>query len=225
MKNKCLIVIEGLDGSGKSTQFDLTLEKLKLSEKKIKGISFPDYKEDSSALVRMYLGGEFGDKPGDVNAYAASSFYAVDRYASYKKHWEKEYNDGTVILCARYATSNAIHQMVKLDESQWKPYLDWLEDYEYVKLGLPVPDLVIFLDMPLEIIDQLLLKRYNGDESKKDLHETDKKYLKKCRKAALFAAKYWSWKVISCANSYGLLNIEEINEKISKEIEEVSFLI
>ena len=220
-----LIVIEGLDGTGKSTQFRITVDKLTEAGENIKGISFPDYKKQSSALIKMYLNGEFGNKPEDVNAYAASSFYAVDRYASFKKYWQQEYLTGSVILCDRYTTSNAIHQMSKINKENWDEYLTWLEDYEYKKLELPEPCLVIYLNMPDKISSELLSKRYKGDESKKDLHEKDLEYMKKCRESAEYAGKRWNWKIINCANESGLLPIEDINKKILKQIEEVISLI
>lgn len=165
--NKRLIVLEGLDGSGKTTQFNLIKEYLQAKGVKIKPISFPDYEQPSSALVKMYLNGEFGSDAQSVNAYAASSFYAVDRYASYKKFWEEEYLNGSCILAARYTTSNCIYQMVKLAPDQWDGYIEWLCEYEYNKLQLPKPDLVIFLDMPIEVSQKLMTERYSGDESKK----------------------------------------------------------
>lgn len=150
-----LIVIDGLDGSGKTTQFDIIREKLSEFHS-VKAISFPDYDNPSSALVKMYLNGELSESADGVNAYAASSFYAVDRYASYKLFWEENYKNGDLIFASRYVSSNAIHQMVKLPESEWDGYLEWLSDYEYGKLGLPVPSLVIFLDMPVEISQRLM---------------------------------------------------------------------
>ena len=169
---KRLIVIDGLDGSGKTTQFDIIKEILG-KKYSVKAISFPDYDQPSSTLVKMYLDGELAHDASEINAYAASSFYAVDRYASYKMFWEKNYNNGEIILASRYVSSNAIHQMAKLDESEWDKYLEWLMDYEYDKLGLPRPDHVIFLDMPVEISQRLMTERYNGDESKKDIHEAN----------------------------------------------------
>ena len=152
---KRLIVIDGLDGSGKTTQFDI-VKKLLGERYTVKAISFPEYDKPSSALVKMYLNGEISKNAADINAYAASSFYAVDRYASYKQFWEKNYNDGELILASRYTTSNAIHQMEKLPRREWDGYLEWLADYEYNKLGLPRPDCVIFLDMPVEISQRLM---------------------------------------------------------------------
>ena len=213
-----LIVIDGLDGSGKSTQIERVTEILS-KEYRVKTISFPDYANESSALVRMYLGGAFGDKPDDVNAYAASSFYAVDRYASYKLFWEQDYQADTVILAARYTTSNAIHQMSKLPKEEWDAYLAWLASYEYDKLGLPRPNGVIFLNMSKEASDRLLLKRYGGDESKKDVHERDQKYQSDCRTAAEYAAKKDGWTLIECCKGEEILPIETITEKILEAVE------
>lgn len=217
MKNK-LVVIEGLDGSGKSTQFEIIDRYFTQNNIPHKSISFPDYTNPSSALVKMYLGGEFSKNAKDINAYAASSFYAVDRYASYKLYWEEAYKMGDLILASRYVTSNAIYQMVKCDKSEWNEYLDWLYDYEYSKLGLPIPDLVIFLDMPIEVSQKLLAKRYEGDESKKDIHEVDIEFLKSCREAALYTAKKQNWKIINCSDGKSPLPVNVITERILNEI-------
>ena len=211
-----LFVIDGLDGCGKSTQFDLLSEAMEKQGGYFRTISFPDYSQPSSALVKMYLGGDLGGSPAAVNAYAASSFYAVDRYASYKCFWEKDYNGGATIIAARYTTSNAIHQMTKCDESQWDEFLAWLEHYEYDLLGLPRPDHVIFLDMPIEVSQKLLEKRYDGDAEKKDIHERDTSYLQNCRRAALYAAKKLGWIVIPCSRDGEPLPMQEIHEEILK---------
>lgn len=215
-----LIVIDGLDGSGKTTQFDIIREKLSENHS-VTAISFPDYDNPSSALVKMYLNGELSKSANGVNAYAASSFYAVDRYASYKMFWEENYKNGDLVLASRYVSSNAIHQMVKLDVSQWDGYLDWLSDYEYGKLGLPVPNLVIFLDMPVEISQKLMSERYGGDESKKDIHESNVRYLQSCRKSALYAAEKLGWKVVDCSRDGKPLSVEKINGKLLQLINEV----
>ena len=211
-----LIVIEGLDGSGKSTQLEL-LEK-NLIEKGIncQCVSFPNYKDDSSALVKMYLAGQFGSAPGDVNAYAASCFYAVDRYASFKKEWGGFYNDGGVIVSGRYTTSNAVHQCSKLPENEWEDFLSWLYDFEYNKLGIPKPDKVIFLDMPTEVSQKLLDGRYDKQGGGKDIHERDVEYLNRCRKAALFTADFSGWEKISCASNGEARTIDEIAEDVIK---------
>ncbi len=213
-----LIVIEGLDGSGKSTQVDLLKKRLESENIPLKQIKLPDYDDKSSTLVKMYLGGEFGPNPDDVNIYAASSFYAVDRYASYKRHWMKDYLSDTVILSDRYTTSNAVHQTVKLPRDEWDSYLSWLTDYEYNKMGIPAPTAVIYLDMPVEISQRLLSKRYCGDEVKKDVHEANVGYLKKCREAALYAAEKFGWSVIKCSDGEEPLPIEEIAESIYNEV-------
>ena len=209
-----LIVIDGLDGSGKSTQSDLVAQALRQQGKKVSQISFPDYQQPSSSLVKMYLSGVFSENPDDVNAYAAGSFYAVDRYASYKQFWEKDYREGSLILATRYATSNAIHQMGKLPRSEWENYLKWIEDFEYHKLGLPVPDLVIFLDMNRAVADRLLSQRYQGDESRKDIHEKNMAYLQHCRDTAGFAGRYWHWKKVDCDDGSMPLPLEQITAKI-----------
>lgn len=215
-----IIVLEGLDGSGKSTQFDKLTEYFKARGEKIKAISFPDYEKPSSTAVKMYLDGEIAGSASAVNAYAASSFYAVDRYISFKKYWEKEYNEGTFILAARYVTSNCIYQMTKLSEDKWESYLEWLEDYEYGKLELPKPDKVIFLDMPIEISQKLMSARYDGDESRKDIHEKNIEYLYACRSAALYTAKKQGWHIVECSRDGEALPIEEIFGKLLKIINE-----
>ena len=214
-----IAVLEGLDGSGKSTQFEMLDRYLTDKGIKHKSISFPDYDNESSALVKLYLSGKIGSSPSDVNAYAASSFYAVDRYVSYRQFWEKDYKDGAFISAARYVTSNCIYQMTKLPEEKWEEYIQWLEDYEYRKLGLPRPDQVIFLDMPIEISQKLMSGRYNGDEAKKDIHEADVSYLHACRKAALFTAERCGWKLISCGSAGDAPRpIDDIFADIIKEL-------
>ncbi len=216
-----LMVIDGLDGCGKSTQLALLDGYLQTLGICYRQISFPDYEQPSSALVKMYLGGELGGSVASVNAYAASSFYAVDRYASYKRFWQSDYEAGTPVVAARYVTSNAIHQMTKLPTAEWDAYLDWLEDYEYSKLELPRPDRVIFLDMPLEVSQNLLRGRYHGDETKKDIHERDLTYLARCREAALYAADRNGWKIIACSDNEDPLPPKTIHQQIAREFEEM----
>lgn len=212
---KTLVVIDGLDGCGKSTQLSLLGQALAGQRIPYREISFPDYGEPSSALVKMYLGGELGGSPAAVGAYAASSFYAVDRYASYKKFWQTDYQNGVPIVAARYTTSNAIHQMVKLPEAAWDGFLDWLQDYEYSKLELPAPDCVVFLDMPLEVSQRLLRQRYDGDDSRRDIHERDRSYLAACRRAALYAAGKLGWQVLPCSDGTDPLPPETIHRRLT----------
>ena len=213
MKGK-LIVIEGLDGSGKSTQEKLLEERLSKENINVHYIKLPNYDDDACILVKQYLAGRFGSKPEDVNAYAASSFYAVDRYVSYHCYWKEKYLNGSVILADRYTTSNAYHQLTKTDRDSWDYYLNWLEDYEYGKLGIPKPDAVIYLDMPIEISQKLMTSRYSGDESKKDIHEKNTDYLAKCRVAADYACKKLGWFRIECAENGEALSPEIISDKV-----------
>lgn len=215
-----LIIIEGLDGCGKSTQTALIEEYFKKENVAFKKIKLPDYDSPSSTLVKMYLGGEFGRDADSVNAYAAGAFYAVDRFASYKLGWKKDYEDGTLILADRYATSNSIYQMEKLEPSQWDEYLDWSADFEYNKIGIPKPDLVIYLDMPVEISQRLMTSRYDGDENKKDVHEANVAFLNRCRASALYAAEKQDWVVINCSDGVNPLPVKEIHNKIVQYVKE-----
>ncbi len=216
-----LIVIEGLDGSGKSTQLELLPKNLTENGIECRSVSFPDYDNPSSTLVKMYLKGDFGKKPTDVNAYAASCFYGVDRYASFKTAWGDFYNAGGTVVSGRYTTSNAVHQCSKLPENEWEDFLEWLYDFEYEKMAIPKPDKVIFLDMPIEVSQKLLSNRYKGDESKKDIHESDTEYLARCRKAALFTAKYSNWYIIPCSQNGEPRTIEEIANDVLKCVLEI----
>lgn len=215
-----LIIIEGLDGSGKSTQIELLEEYLKSNEIIYKKIKLPDYDSPSSTLVKMYLGGEFGSSADDVNAYAAGAFYAVDRYASFNLGWKKDYESGVLIIADRYTTSNSIYQMEKIEESKWDEYLEWSEDFEYNKLSIPRPDCVIYLDMPVEISQRLMTSRYDGDENKKDVHEVNVDFLNKCRKSALYTAEKQGWKVIECSNGKEPYSVDEIHKKIIDIVKE-----
>ncbi len=213
--------MEGLDASGKGTQSALLQKYFEAQGQPSMLIRLPNYEDDSSALVKMYLAGQFGDKPDDVNAYAASCFYAVDRYASFKKYWQTSYDAGTLLIADRYTTSNACHQMTKLAPQDWDAYLDWLFDFEYRKLEIPAPTAVIFLDMPVEVSQRLLKKRYQNDDAKKDVHERDVQYLYACRDAALYAAKKLGWSVISCAKDGEPRPVEEIHREIVSVVTEV----
>lgn len=216
-----LIVMEGLDGSGKGTQTALLYEKLKAKTQAVRRISFPDYDSPSSALVKMYLAGEFGSNPEDVNAYAASAFYAVDRYASYQKDWRVDYEKGVLFLADRYATSNIVYQLVKLPREQWEEYICWMEDFEYGRLEIPRPDLVIYLDVPADVSQKLLSGRYHGDNSQKDIHERDWEFQRRCRQCALYAAGLLEWKVVSCAREGQMRTVEEISEEILQLVTEI----
>ena len=210
-----LIVFEGTDGSGKSTQFARLCQRVSERGLEYEKLTFPQYSEPSSALIRMYLGGEFGDKPDDVNPYAASAFYAVDRYASLKKVWGEYYERGGLILTDRYTTSNAVHQTVKCAPEERDGFLRWLDDFEHNKLGLPRPDMVIYLDVPTEATVQLLRSREEATNTHADIHEKDTEYLAACRECAGRAADVLGWKRIRCLDGSGSLrSIEDIHEEI-----------
>ena len=215
-----LIVIEGLDGSGKGTQTALLRDRIISEGYAVKQISFPNYAESSASLVKSYLSGEFGSSPDSVNAYAASSFYAVDRYAAYKKHWEADYLGGMNILADRYTTSNAVYQMTKLPKKEWDSYLEWLEDYEYRLLELPSPDKVIYLDMSPQVSQKLMSGRYSGDESRKDIHEVNISFQEQCRRSALYSSERLGWNVISCSDGEMPCGIDEISDKIWNAVRE-----
>ena len=214
MKGK-LLVLDGLDGCGKSTQAERLTQRLEeVFPGRVHLISYPDYDSPSSALVKMYLGGDFSAHPDGVNAYAASTFYAVDRYAGYVRQWGEWYRQGHFIVAARYTTSNAIHQMGKLPQGEWKGFLDWLEDFEYEKLALPKPDLVCYLQMDRKVSEQLLDARYQGDASRRDIHERDRAYLEQCRISAEYAAEYWHWNRITCSQDGKALPMEVITQRL-----------
>jgi dTMP kinase len=209
-----LIVIEGTDGSGKSTQFRKLTERLEQEGQAFKTLVFPRYKEPSSALIRMYLGGDFGTHPSDVNAYAASSFYAVDRYASYKQDWGKWYEEGGLIVSDRYTTSNAVHQTSKEPAEKQGDFLKWLYEFEYDKLGLPCPDLIIYLDVPTSFTEKLMRHREQETNTHADIHEQDMQYLATCRQSGRTAAQYYGWNVIQCVKDDEMRSIEDIHEEI-----------
>ena len=213
-------VIEGLDGCGKSTQIARLERYLNNCGASFLHIKLPDYDSPSSALVNMYLAGDFGKDAAAVNVYAASAFFSVDRFANFTMKWKQAYEAGTAIIADRYTTSNAIYQLAKLPEEQWDAFLDWLSDFEYNKIGIPKPDKVIFLDMPVAISQKLMSKRYAGDESKKDVHEKNVSFLHTCRKAALYTAKKWNWRVVNCAKDDMPRSIEEIAGEIIRLYEE-----
>ncbi len=209
-----LIVLEGTDGSGKSTQFALLKQRLESEGRSFHTIVFPQYDQPSSALIRMYLGGEFGPNPADVNAYAASAFYAVDRFASFRKVWGEEYRKGGLILADRYTSSNAVHQAAKVLEPIRPDFFRWLYDLEYVRFGLPVPDLVLYLDVPTEITLRNMRRRGEETGAAGDIHEKDAAYLKACRASALEAAAGFGWQVVACTENGEMRPPEEIHRQL-----------
>ena len=220
-----LIVIEGSDGSGKATQTKRLYEYLCGQGKHVKMVSYPNYESSSSALVKMYLGRELGDDPFAVNAYVASSFFAVDRFASYLQNWKSFYEAGDdhIVICDRYVTSNMLHQTAKLDSITEKhAFLDWEYDFEFVKGGLPVPDMVFFLDVKPETTFALMKNRANKftNEAEKDIHESSPEFLRKSYENSILVGEKYGWKKIECCDEQGNMeSIETIHERICRSLE------
>ena len=209
-----LIVLEGIDGSGKSAQYRRLCARMENDGIAYNHIVFPRYDKESSALIRMYLSGQFGENPGDVNAYAASTFYAVDRYASYRTDWGEIYENGGIILSDRYTTSNAVHQGSKLPDDELPAFFDWLQDLEYEKLGLPKPDLVIYLDVDLETSLARMRRRQQKTHTSADIHEKDKDYLARCLHTAEMAAEHYGWTRIPFLKDGKERDVDEKNREI-----------
>ena len=219
-----LIVIEGADSSGKETQTRKLYERLEKEITNVRKLSFPNYKSPACEPVKMYLAGAFGDNALDINPYPVSTMFAIDRYASYKMDWEKFYQDGGIIVTDRYTTSNMVHQASKIESIDKKnEYLDWLEELEYSKMGIPRPDLIIFLNMPTETAAELMAQRKNKitGEDIKDIHEKDISYLKKSYENACNIAKKYNWLEIKCVENGRLKTIDEIGEEIFSVVEKI----
>lgn len=209
-----LIVLEGIDGSGKSAQYRRLCARMENDGIAYTHIVFPRYDKESSSLIRMYLSGQFGTKPGDVNAYAASTFYAVDRYASYRTDWGKIYENGGLILSDRYTTSNAVHQGSKLSDEELPAFFDWLQDLEYGKMGLPQPDLVIYLDVDVETSLARMRRRQQKTHTSADIHEKDVAYLERCLRTARLAAQHYGWTTIPYRKDGKERELDEKNREI-----------
>jgi len=217
-----IIVIEGIDSSGKATQVKMVYEELINEKYRAMRLEFPNYKSDSSTLIKMYLNGEFGEDPQSVNPYGASLFFAADRFASFKSNWEKFYNEGGILILDRYVSSNMIYQAAKIENSKKREeYLDWIYDLEFKKLSLPKPDIVIFLRMPPSFCLQLNDKRLNkiDGSSKKDIHERNAGYLEKTYEVAVYAAKKYKWAVVDCIENNLIRSVKEINDEVLRIIE------
>lgn len=216
-----LIVLEGIDGSGKSTQFKLLTDRLTQEGVPFRRIVFPRYNESSSALLRSYLSGEFGSEPQDVSAYAASTFFFVDRFASYKTDWGNFYNNGGLIISDRYTTSNAIHQGAKLPENELCNYLDWLYDFEFRLMELPKPDIVLYMDIDLSTCLNQMKIRQERTGTAGDIHETNSDYLAACLSTGKTAAERLGWSKISCLENNSMRSVSDIHEDIYNMIKGV----
>ncbi len=213
-----LIAIDGVDASGKQTHTSMLYEKLVADGYNVRKISFPAYDSPSSELVKMYLSGEFGDKPEDVNAYAASSFFAADRFSSYRTDWKEFYaSEDSIIIADRYTSSNMIHQASKIDDIEEKnKFLDWLFELEFDIYEIPKPDLTFFLDMPVQYAKKLMEDRENkfDNAQSKDIHERNKEYLEKSYDNACYIANKYSWEHILCVDNGKIRSIEDINNEM-----------
>ena len=209
-----LIVLEGIDGSGKSAQYRRLCQRMDNDKIAYNHIVFPRYDKESSALIRLYLGGAFGTHPGDVNAYTASAFYAVDRFASYRDDWGRIYENGGLILSDRYTTSNAVHQGSKLPDAELPAFFSWLADLEYNKMGLPEPDLVIYLDVDLETSRRRMRRREEKTHTHADIHEMDSDYLARCLHTADMACQYYGWTRIPFIKDGEERDVDEKNAEI-----------
>ncbi len=216
-----LFVIEGTDGSGKQTQADMLYNRLLKEQRKVVKIGFPNYDSESSSLVKMYLNGEFGADPDSVSPYAASVFYAVDRYATFQKQLKKPYENGYIILTDRYVTSNMIHQASKIsDQKEKDKFISWLKDLEYVKFAIPVPTKVFFLDMPPYVSDELIRSRKNkfSLNTSKDIHEKNAQYMLRSYNEAVRCSEVDFWARICCVQEGILRSKESINEELYENI-------
>ena len=216
MKKGTLIVIEGTDGSGKETQARLLCQALEKKGLSVNFLSFPCYGTPACAPVEMYLGGKFGKKPEDVSPYAASVMYAIDRYASFKTKWAATYEKGEIFVADRYTTSNAVHQAAKLPPEERAAYLKWLYDIEYNKIGIPSPDLVVYLDLTPEASGKMLKERSGKPGVQQDIHETNGEFLRKSRENALGIARDSGWEVVTAGDKNGPYTKETIHAKVLK---------
>ena len=209
-----LVVFEGIDGSGKSTQFDMLCRRYEAEGREFRRIRFPRYDQPSSSLIKMYLNGEFGNGPDAVNAFAASSFYAVDRVASFIQEWRGYYSDGGIVLTDRYTTSNAIHQGAKMPPGEREHFFQWLYDYEYNLMGLPAPELVIYLDIEADKAAQRLRNRQAKTATVGDIHEKDEGYLEHCSQTGKQAAAHYGWRTVNCFSDGNERSEDEIHDEI-----------
>ena len=220
--NGKLLVLEAGDGSGKATQTKMLKERLVAEDRCVRQVEFPDYASPSSALVRMYLGGDFGERASEVNAYAASTFFAVDRYASFQMKWRADLEAGAIVLADRYTTANMVHQAVKIeDEAERESFLAWLEDFEYEKLALPRPDLVLFLDMDPAVSRRLIAARAAASGVAQDIHERDEDYLVRCHRASVNLAARCGWQRVRCSEAGEPLSREAVHEKIYEAVRRI----
>lgn len=227
MKKGKLIVIDGTDGSGKATQFELLVKRLKKEGKTVKTVDFPEY---YSNFFGKFLGQCLSDESfGWVNLHPkiASIVYAADRFESKEKmhEWLKK---GYVVVANRYVSANQIHQGGKItDGKKRKEFLTWLDKMEHEVFGIPRPDMVVYLSLPLELSRKLIAERekkskrvYKGKNV--DVHENDPKHLENARKSALKLVKELNNFVqVECSKSGDVLSREEIHEQVYENVKKI----
>lgn len=215
-----IIVIEGTDGSGKQTQSVKLYERLKAEGHNVMRQSFPNYESNSSAPVKMYLGGELCSQASELDAYQTSSLFAVDRLCTYMKELKSHYEAGDVVILDRYTQSNMLHQAGKIkDVAERDKFLDWLDNFEFNELKLPRADKVIFLDVPPEV--SIKLARERGElkaGTKQDIHEKDSNHLIDAYNSGKYVANKYKWTVVDCVQDGNLKSIEQIHNEIMKHI-------
>lgn len=221
-KQGLFIVLEGTDGSGKTVQFEHLLKRLKKEGYKCQTVSFPQYGQPSAYFVEQYLTGKYGGWR-EVGPYRASIFYALDRYAASFKI-RKALKQGKIVLANRYFASNLGHQGAKMNNRQERcRFFEWVYQLEFKILGIPKPDLNIFLHLPAKISYQLVAKKGAREYlhgKKRDIHEKDIQHLKQAEEAYLDAIKLFpkDFVIIECAPQGQLLSINEIADKIWRVI-------
>ena len=213
--NGVMVVIEGLDGSGKGTQSKKLYERLKNENKKVVHFEFPNYNNDSAFLVKEYLSGEFGNDYKTVDPRVASMCYAVDRLITYRDEMKKYYEEGYIIICDRWTTANLLHQSMKLEtKEKIDTALNWIETLEYEKFKLPKPDITFFLKVPYEYSYETVKERNKDDGSiKNDIHEKSIEFLKQSYENGIYVGDKYNWNVIECFDE-SMRTIEDIHEEI-----------
>ena len=215
-----LIVIDGTDGSGKATQTKRLLKRVGDAGREVRTIAFPQYEGSFfGQLVRRYLDGEFGSAD-DVNPHVASVLFAMDRWHAKEQicEWLAQ---GCVVVLDRYVSANAGHQGAKIDDPEERAaFLEWVDELEFSVLGLPKPDIVVFLHMPRQAAQELLADRAHAEGSKLDIHEADPEHLRRAEEAYVqMAARKDDWRRIECVENDQVLPPDVIEERIWREVQ------
>lgn len=221
---KIIVIESGTDGSGKQTQTECLYNRLKKEGKKVVQFSFPQYGNKSATFVEMYLNGEFGTDPESISPYVTSVFFAMDRYATFYKKIKRYYEEDYLILLDRYTTSNMTYQASKISGlAERDKFLEWLYDFEFNILKLPKPDVVFFLDLPVDNAQYLIRDRKNkiDNQTEKDIHEKNVEYLKKTYYNAKYVSKKFKWKEIKCLDGVKFRTIEDIHEEIYEKLKKI----